>query len=625
MHLLKRPVMLLVLMAAVIARPHATRTRAQGEGVVVDHDVMLSMRDGVRLAADIYRPAAQGAFPVVLVRTPSNKDSNKDEGAYFAQHGYVYMVQDVRGRYASEGNFDIYVDEGNDGYDSAAWLTSQPWFDPALGFALYGGSYGASTALSAALANPPNLKAMYVYSASANYHEDGAWRGGAFALAHNVTFASQIICPNQLQRSLKPDASDAEKNVLKWDPQTLLGYESATPLDLPILSANCPWYRDWAMNENLDWYWNQPGRNHIPYFSQLPHIPIAFLGGWYDQFLGGTVIDYQAAKTYTGQPTALTIGPWIHGGINVPVAGNGFFGAEAVRDTKADALRWFDHYLKGVSNGVGTEPEVRYFLMGGGTGRLVLDRSGKERLDLGGEWRTAASWPLSDTRYVPYYLHSSGRLDPAVPGFEAPDTYVYDPRNPTPTVGGNISAGGVLAPAGAYDQVCTPDLLTCNGSSAPLNSRSDVLTYQTDPLNRDTAVVGPLSMQLWAASSAVDTDFTAKLVDVYPDGTAVNIEDGIIRARYRNQPLTPELLTPGQTYEFTIDLWPTANLFKAGHRIRVDISSSNFPHFDRNLNTGNPIGSDVLDNAIAAEQTILHDSLHPSNLVLPLVSLSAAK
>jgi uncharacterized protein len=596
---------------------------AQGQAAVklkIDRNVMVSMRDGVRLATDVYRPDAPGTFPAILVRSPYDKDALADEGIFFASAGYVYVAQDTRGRYASEGNFDIYVQDDDDGFDTAQWLNGQPWFSAEHGFAVYGASYLASTAISAAEMNPPNLKAMYVSVASANYHDDGAWRGGAFQLAHNIFYGAITMCPNQVARGRGTNIPGAPQVKLPSasDTQALFNLEAATPLDQRVLSDNCPWYREWVFNSDQNWYWNQPGLNHVARFNQLPNIPMAFLGGWYDQFLGGTVIDYQGAPA--GAPRSLTIGPWVHGDVNKPVAGDGFFGRDAVVDQKNEALHWFNRYLKG-GDSAGPQPNtVRYFLMGGGSGEPTTDAAGGGHLDIGGTWQIAASWPLPNTQYVAYYLRDGGSLSPSPPDAESPDTYEYDPHRPVPTIGGNISSGSAFAPAGAYAQRCRPALPACNDSTDELASRPDVLTYATDPVDQDITVAGPLSVYLWAATSAADTDFTAKLVDVYPNGTAINIADGIVRARYANDPSAPQFVAPDTPTEFAIDLWHTAAVFKTGHRMRLDISSSNFPHYDRNLNTGDAIGSGKLEDAEVASQTIFHDAARPSRILLPVIA-----
>jgi putative CocE/NonD family hydrolase len=568
--------------------------------LTVDKDVKVAMRDGVQLASDVYRPKAPGAYPAIVARTPYGKGMLADDAAFFARNGYAFIAQDVRGRYDSQGTFEMYLHDDVDGFDTAQWLNAQPWFNKQQGFGLYGESYLASTALSLAETNPPNLKAAYLSFASANYHDDGAWRGGAFELAHNVFFTTLTVCPNVLEHahrstSILPGGGSGDR---------IFALENATPLNQPLLSENCPWYQDWTTNPDEDDYWNQPGLNHVAYADRLPPIALALVSGWYDQFLGGTVLDYQNAP---GE-VSLTLGPWIHGGSDRSTAGDGAFGPSARIDKQGEALRWFDRYLKGAD--VPRPEPVRYFLMGGAGDSTAM----------GGVWQTAPTWPPPDVEYVPYYLHGGGGLGPDLPSrLDPPDGYAYDPLDPMPTVGGNISSGSIFAPTGAYVQRCRPEWPACRGSSFDLAERSDVLTYQTDPLGQDLAVVGPLSVELWAATDAADTDFTAKLVDVSPDGEAVNVADGIIRARYNDSRTEASFVPPGTVKNYTIDLWHTAMLFKAGHSIRVDISSSNFPQFDRNLNTGNPLDTDVLDDAVVANQTIYHDAVRASHIVLPIL------
>ncbi len=588
-------------------------------GVTVQQNVWVTMPDGVRLATDIYMPAAQGAYPTILVRTPYGKSGNASEGDFFAQHGYIYVVQDVRGRNNSEGNFDIYVNEGPDGLATAQWIVQQPWFNKELGLALYGGSYLAATALDTAVLHPPYLKAIYAYIASANYHQDGAWRSGAFRLVHNVGFAN-FLCSNQLDRSLQPGSPAFNLYSLAPVPQWQQMQE--TPLTIPSITANCPWYNNWANDSEQDWYWNQAGFNHAPSFSQWPHVPTALLGGWYDIFQAGTIQNYLAAVQYSQSPVSLTIGPWTHGGQGSPMAGAGFFGTPAAIDLDTQVQAWFDHWMKGVDNGVDKQPAVKYFLMGGGSGAITTV-NGQQQIDIEGSWKSAPSWPLAGVQMTQYYLEGNDTLstDQQQPrgGPASQDTFTYDPHNPVPTMGGNFIFGGGIAPNGAQNQVCQPSQLDCNGSSAPLDQRPDVLVYQTPALGHDVTVAGPISLTLWASSSAVDTDFDAKLVDVYPNGTKVNIADGVIRARYRNDPSKPQFLQSGAPTKFEIDLWSTATMFKAGHRIELVVSSSNFPLYDRNLNTGNPIGTDVLSDAVVAHQIVYHSERYPSELTLPVV------
>jgi uncharacterized protein len=607
-----------LIIAAVLVLPTLVLAQSSSNiaAVHVDANVMLRMRDGVRLATDVYRPASGASVPAILVRTPYGKDSLTGDGMFFAQHGYAYIAQDTRGRFKSEGSFQPYVQDDADGRDTAGWLNAQPWFDHQRGFGVLGDSYMASTALSLAEMDPPNLKAAYLSFASASYHDDGAWRGGAFQLAHNVFFTVVTACPQRLERAAPATAHTPLKLPLPGagDIGALFALESATPLDQRLLADNCPWYHDWLTNSDENWYWDQMGLNHAAYFDHLPPIPIAFMTGWYDQFLGGTLVDYQGAPA----DTSLTIGPWVHEGMDHSTAGDAYFGQAANEDRFDDELHWFNRYLHG-GDASGPQPgTVRYFLMGGGT-TDPAQHLANGQIDVGGTWQTAPAWPPPDVQSAPYYFHADGSLSTDRPGREVPDTYAYDPVDPVPTIGGNISSGAVFAPAGAYIQRCRRDWPACRGSTDDLASRADVLSFQTDPLDQDLAVVGAVSVELWASTDAPDTDFTAKLLDVYPDGDAVNVADGILRARYREGTAEAQFVSPGVPSKYVIDLWHTAMLFKAGHRLRVDISSSNFPHFDRNLNTGFPIGTDALDDAVVATQTVFHDSLRASRIVLPVL------
>jgi putative CocE/NonD family hydrolase len=317
----------------------------------------------------------------------------------------------------------------------------------------------------------------------------------------------------------------------------------------------------------------------------------------------------------------LIMGPWQHGVATVAQswAGDADFGIDAPEDYDALRLRFFDTALKGLDTGLREEPPVRIFVMGGGTGRRLP--SGK--LDHGGRWRDEVAWPLERARPTPYYLHGDGTLSPEPPGEDASSTtYRYDPADPVPTVGGNISAAEDVLPAGGFDQRGRPGLIGC-GDALPLNARPDVLTFQTPPLERDVEVTGPIGVRVWLSSSAVDTDVTAKLIDVhppnvdYPDGYALNIGDSILRARYREDRGRPTPMTPGEVYPIDVVLYPTSNVFAAGHRIRLDVSSSNFPRFDVNPNTGEPLG--VGGRMVVADNTIHHDAAHPSHVTLPIV------
>src|SRR4051794_39328749 len=370
---------------------------------------------------------------------------------------------------------------------------------------------------------------------------------------------------------------------------------------------------------DYDEFWKNSGASVVDHLAEYKDIPVSHVTGWYDSW-GTPVanINYLELKKAKKSFQRLTIGPWTHGGQSRSFAGDAQFTADAALPVDAWRGRWFDHWLKGVDNGIPQEAPVRIYVMGGGDGH----KTAEGRLFIGGHWRDEQEWPLARAAATPYYLHRDGSLSTDKPSQQGSITYVFDPHNPVPTLGGNVSSQGTIMTQGATDQRCRASFWLCS-DSRPLSARNDILVFQTPPLDKDVEVTGRLIVKLWAASNAVDTDFTAKLVDVYPPnadyaaGVDLNIADSIVRARYRNGPGKAELLTPGRTYEFTIEMYPTSLVFKRGHRIRLDISSSNFPRFDVNPNTGEPLN----DNRRwqIAENTIYVDPQHPSHIVLPVI------
>ena len=376
----------------------------------------------------------------------------------------------------------------------------------------------------------------------------------------------------------------------------------------------------------FDDYWAQPGIYAAGTYEQFADVPQVHMSSWYDPYSRTATENYIGLVTRKQSPVRLILGPWTHGDRSHSHAGEVDFGPEATLDHNLAPdfltfrLRWFDRWLRGVENAVDTEPAVRVFVMGGGSGQ----RNAAGRLEHGGHWRQAATWPLPETRFTSYYCHSDGLLSPDLPAPEVePLTYRYDPKHPVPTIGGPISSGQPMMVGGAFDQRESPDFF---GSRAPYRSlaeRPDVLVFQSAPLDRDVEVTGPMVADLWIASDCPDTDFTAKLVDVYPpsadgsDGFALNLTSGILRVRYRDSWETPEMMQPGMVYAIRIELFPCSNRFSAGHRIRLDISSSNFPHFDLNFNTGEPEG--LSTHARIATNSVYVDASRPSHVVLPII------
>ena len=609
-------------LAAVLLCPLTVAAGAQQSASyeVVQHekDLMIPMRDGVKLATDVYRPARNGRvvderLPILLQRTPYNKGSRGQAGdpvEYFVKNGYVVVVQDTRGRYQSEGVFSKYHDyDAYDGYDTIEWLARLSYTDGKVG--MWGTSYGAHTQADPAKLGPPSLKTMVLNMGGTSnawkhtIRENGAFHQWQFFWA----FANLV---GETDNPLVAPMMEVEKRE---------SWLTALPLrkglnPLSIAPNFEDYYLRMATHGNAS-DWKGLGRNWEDYYAQTADVPMIHIGGWYDVFTRGTVDNYVGLARLKKGPVRLLMGPWTHGGNARSFAGDVEFGTDAAIPDFATGfhLRWFDHFLKGKRTAVESQPPVRIFVMGTGDGHK--DESG--RLFHGGYWRDAESWPLPSTRFVEYYFHADGRLAPARPGAgPASTTYTYDPRDPVPTIGGAY----YFAPGG-FDQREREDMIGSTPPYLPLHARPDVVVFQTDPLEQEVEVVGPIVVKLYASSSAVDTDFTMKLVDVcppsqgFPSGFALNITDGIVRARYRNSPDRQELMRPGEVYEFTIEVFPTANVFKRGHRIRVDISSSNFPKFDVNPNTGEPLGQHR--RMIPADNTIHHSATRPSHIVLPIV------
>ncbi len=604
--------------------------------VAAAKNVMVAMRDGVKLATDIYRPARngqplEGRFPVILKRTPYNKESSAEEtAAYFVPRGYVIVLQDVRGRYKSEGRWFPIRDDPNDGFDTAKWIGAQPWSDGSIG--TMGTSYEGATQHALAIANAPYVKAMVPRNAMSDFGRYGVRHNGAFELRFFnwvLTLGVAVGTPNGFAAAARaasdPEAAAALLNMGAH----VRDYVRGLPLragTTPLKFA--PDYEAWlieAMSHgDYDAFWKDSGSSVVDHLAEYKDIPEYHTTGWYDSW--GTPVanlNYVELRRTKKSLQRLIVGPWIHSSEDSSHAGEAQFTADAALDLPAFHLRWFDHWLKGIDNGVDREPPVRIYVMGGGDAH----KTPEGRIFVGGHWRNEQEWPLARTAPTPYYLHANGVLGPAKPGDDRPITYQSDPRNPVPTLGGNISSQGTLMFQGAADQRCRADFWLCS-DTRPLSARNDVLVFQTPPLTGDIEVTGRLIVKLWASSNALDTDFTAKLVDVYPPnadfpaGVDLNIADSIVRARYRNGPGKAELLKPGQPYEFTIEMYPTSLVFKRGHRIRLDISSSNFPRFDINPNTGEPLN----DNRRwqIAENTVYLDSQHPSHIILPVIPAETA-
>lgn len=559
--------------------------------VTVLKDVVQLMRDGTRLYADVYLPRGEGPFPALLERTPYSKDNSSEvqaaAPAFFATRGYAVIIQDVRGRFKSEGKFIPFHDDGwgvnRDGYDSVEWVAAQPWCNGQVG--TIGGSYSGATQYRLAPTQPPHLKAMFARESSADYWAEWVYRGGAFELAFMLSWTVQWTYNNL--RHLTGEAEyELHKGVLAKALEEIESWQWQLPLSPnPLVVGLDDWYNDFLAHPDDGPFWQ---RWSIETQHQRVETPITHLGGWFDIFLNGTLKNFTGIKTKanraeTRQAQRLIVGPWVHGPLNLEpqIQGQVDFGPEASRGFNTLRLPWFDYWLKGVENGLLAEPPVYLFVMGEN------------------KWRSAVDYPLPETRYTPWYLHEHGVLNQAKPGgAESADSYLYDPDDPVPTLGGNT----LNIPGGPYDQ-------------RPIEERC--LLYTSEPLPHDLTIIGPVTCNLFGLSSAPDTDWVVRLTDVAPDGFSRLLCDGILRARYRNSGLAPELLTPHQVYEFKVDLWATANTFKAGHRLRVAVTSSSFPRYDRNLNTGGAFGMEAKGQV--ALNTVFHDAMRPSCLILPVI------
>jgi uncharacterized protein len=577
--------------------------------VIIEKNVQVAMRDGVALATDIYRPGDDGAHPTVMIRLPYNKElsatlSSSLDVMRAVGAGYAVVAQDTRGRYASGGVFNPFFDEAADGADAIAWAAAQPWSDGSVGMA--GGSYFGATQWLAATEAPPALRAIAPMITTDQYYDGWAYQGGAFQLGFNLHWTLGPLATGEVVHRMASGTAgpdDLAARTAAVDANNDL-YCRLPLTGLPGLAEIAPYYDEWLAHPTYDAHW----RNSAPRESYAEiTVPALNIGGWHDLFLKGTLANYTGMKAGGGSEAArgnqrLVIGPWAHGALTgwFPSGSYGARSSTEAADITGLQLRWFNWWLRGEDDGISQQPPVRLFVMGANV------------------WRDEADWPLPDTSYESWYLHSAGRantldgdgsLSPSAPGGEEPeDVYLYDPRQPVPTVGGPTFLPGLFigANAGPRDQ-------------RGLEARADVLCYTSAPLDEPLEVIGPLQLVLFVSSSAVDTDFTGKLVDVWPDGRAVNLIDGILRARYRRSFTDPSLLEPGEIYEVTVDLVATANVFATGHRLRVEVSSSNFPRFDRNTNTGGTIATESEGDFRQAVNRIHHGPSHPSRLVLPVI------
>jgi putative CocE/NonD family hydrolase len=586
---------------AILALAQATVVHAQADAgdftksVTIEKDVGIAMRDGTRLSADIYRPDKSGTFPALILRTPYNKAApdEVEASAWYARKGYVVINQDVRGRFASAGTFYTFRNETGDGADTIAWIERQPWFNGRIG--TLGGSYLGYTALTQAIRAPKSLRSIATDVTTSAVHNQWVYVDGAFVLGFGLPWGAGLVNGRDMSGG---------GAFVKEEAYQHLPLAEADAAQLVPNSA----YRDWLHNPSR----NSPYWKSVSLENQISKVkaPVLLISGWYDIFLRGALNDYaqlvkRGSSRIARTQSRLIIGPWTHFKTNAPRLSSTTLplqGADRATDFGPSAelsgaqvyLRWHDHWLKDMENGVGKDARIKLFVMGEN------------------RWRDEQEWPLARTLYKTYFLDSGGQAN-TVSGngtlsLERPrgataDRYRYNPADPTPTLGGNICCSSV--PSGPRNH-------------APIESRRDVLVYSTPPLENSVEVTGPIRARIFASTSARDTDWVVRLLDVGPDGFARNLQDGIVRARWRRgMSKHPSLVRPDAVIAYDIDLWATSNLFLPGHRIRVEITSSNFPRFDRNLNTGEDPSHAT--RMVVADQAVYHSSRYPSHITLPII------
>jgi uncharacterized protein len=561
--------------------------------VTFERDTVVVMRDGIKLYADVFRPEAAGKFPVLLQRTPYDKNYGTEFGLKAAAQGYVVVIEDVRGRYASEGEWYPFKNEMNDGYDTVEWAAALPYSTGKVG--MFSGSYDGATQMLAAIGHPPHLAGIFPYVTGSNYHGNWIYQGGAFEQWFSESWSSKLA-----------RETFSRANQKRVDP--LNGAPTLPLVDYPIFGlqqlpsqaittkAFAPYFLDWLDHPDYDDYWKAISIED--HFSDIT-VPALHVAGWYDIFLGGSLRNYLGIKLHggsaearSGQRLLVIVGG--HAG-NGPKIGAVDFGKDSDFDEDETTIHWYDYLFKGARNEFSGGKPVSIFVLGMN------------------KMRQEDEWPLARAKSTRYYLHSrgaasghalGGSLSGIAPAAEKPDQYIYDPNDPVQTIGGPLCCGALSTGIGPQDQ-------------RPAEARADVLIYTTPAFSKATEITGPISLDLYVSSSAVDTDFTGMVVDVWPNGFAQNLTSGILRLRYRESEENPELAKPGETYHITLDLLSTSNVFLAGHKLRLEVSSSNFPRFDRNMNTGEEQAHAT--RMVKATNVVYHDKARPSALIVPVV------
>ena len=583
---------LLILVTGLLSFTEKTDSKAPANDIRIERHKAIPMRDGIILYGDVYLPSAPGKYPTLVTRTPYGvqRDGMHETLVRFAQHGYAVVAVDVRGRYESEGKWEPFRNEAKDGYDIVEWAAVQPFSNGRIG--TNGGSYVGHNQWATASLHPPHLVAAFPVLASTNIYANWLTMGGAFRLSFNYGWGV-VRMPNRIMLPQYWHTDSYMPENLRYE--NILMHLPLNDADMVNEGAPVQHYRDWLKHESYDSYWKAISDEE--HFGDI-NVPVHTLGGWFDIFIMGTINGYVGMKNHGATPEAragarMIIGPWGHG--STQSFGGVDFTPIAFTDMFETQLRFYDFHLKGIDNGLGTEKPVQLFYMGVN------------------KWRGEDDWPVPGTEYRNFYLDSrgnansvrgDGRLATDKPAKQVTDIYRYDPDNPVPTTGGNNCCGTPTA-AGPIDQ-------------RPVERREDMLVYTGDYLTEPLTIAGPVRIRLSASTDGPDTDWMIKLVDVYPDGFAMPVSEGMLRARFHEGLDRISLLKPDQVYEFDIEMTGTANVFRPGHRIRVDITSSNFPQFDRNPNTGDPLGTSA--RVRVAQQTVYHGGKNLSYIILPVVS-----
>lgn len=565
--------------------------------VVAEHNTAFPGRDGTLLRADIYRPARGGPFPALLIRTPYGEPAIRTAPVLPAlEAGFAVVLQYCRGTGTSDGDFTPFENEADDGVDVITWCARQDWCDGRVG--MWGSSYVGMVQFAAAVQAPPALKCLVPIVTPADYYGGLAYRQGAFQLGQLLGWYTMKSAQTVGYRAgAGEDVTADGPALIKHAASLARAYRHLPAREMPAVSRILPAWQRWLDHESRDEYWRE-----LSYVARRGRIttPALHVGGWFDLFLGGTLDNYRtlrlhAATEHARRHQALIVGPWTHSD-QTGLAGELHFGALAsaqaigLEQLQVGFLRTFVNDQERERGSL----RVKLFVMGDNV------------------WRDEDDWPLARTQWMRWYLHPGGTLSTADPEADAgASRFTHDPADPVPTVG-----GPVLMPPGPDGDV---SWLGGTRDQRGVEARPDVLSFTSDVLADDLEVTGPLTVTLHAATSAADTDFTAKLVDVWPDGRAMGVADGIVRARYRDGTGQPTPVTPGQVNRYSIDLIGTSQVFNAGHRVRVDVASSNFPCFDRNPGNGAAAATATEADFVVAEQTIRHDAGHPSYIMLPVI------